>query len=428
MAGGQGTDQPERKTKRQALLKKKDFFLFFFVPLLGIIVIFFILSAINRTYIKDKVEELVKEQLQATAGILEVNISHYLDENYPPEEILRLYSGEENIYYMALLDDQKNILGWQSRFEGYLPLSQKNVAKEGSWTIDSPTGKIFNIFTSFLASDSRTYHIYLGYSLESLEEMILFSRRNFFILFGIILLTGFIFFLGLYQLQNHYRQKEKEAEAERMEKERYREVSAFTSGVAHEIKNPLNSLALLFELLTKKMPEEFKQDVSAGSGEVQKISRIIDQFSATLKPLSLKKELLLFKNLMTDIEQTIHKEDVDIQYEEEGEVAFYADRGLLGQALINLLQNSLDSMEKGQIEVRAKKQRKKVFLSIEDTGGGISPDQLAHVFDPFFSSKKGGMGIGLYLTKKIIEAHEGKIRCESRLGIGTTFFIQMPGG
>jgi signal transduction histidine kinase len=326
------------------------------------------------------------------------------------------------------LDDQKNILGWQSRFEGYLPLSQKDVAEEGSWTIESPAGKIFNIFTSFVASDSKTYHIYLGYSLESLEEMILFSRRNFFILFGIIVLTGFIFFLGLYQLQNHYRQKEKEAEAERMEKERFREVSAFTSGVAHEIKNPLNSLALLLELLAKKMPEEFKQDVTAGSGEVQKISRIIDQFSATLKPLKLKKERLLFKDLMSDIQQTIHKDDVDIRYEEEGEVVLNADRGLLGQALVNLVQNSLDSMEKGQIKVRAKKQRKKVFLSIEDTGGGISPDQLAHVFDPFFSSKKGGMGIGLYLTKKIIEAHEGKIRCESRLRIGTTFLIQMPGG
>lgn len=392
------------------------------------IVIFFFLSTINRTYIKNKVEELVKEQLQATAGILKVNISHYLDENYPSEEILSLYSGEENIYYMALLDDQKNILDWQSRFEGYLPLSRKDIEEKESWTIDSPAGKIFNIFTSFLASDSKTYHLYLGYSLESLEEMILYSRRNFFILFGIIAMTGFIFFLGIYQLQNHYRQKEKEAEAERMEKERYREVSAFTSGVAHEIKNPLNSLALLFELLMKKMPEEFQQDISAGHGEVQKISRIIDQFSATLKPLDLKKEQLFVKDLMAGIRETIRKDKVDIHFEEEGEVAFNADKGLLTQALVNLLQNSLDATEEGQIKVRAKKHRKKVYLSIADTGRGMSAKELDRVFDPFFSGKKGGMGIGLYLTKKIIEAHDGKIRCESQLGKGTTFFIQMPGG
>jgi signal transduction histidine kinase len=409
-------------------LKKKGLFLFFFLPLLGIIIIFFFLSSINRAYIKNKVENLVKEQLQATAEILKVNISHFLSDNYSSEEIFRFYSGEENIYYMALLDDQKNILGWHSRFEGYLPLSRKDIGEKESWTIDSPAGRIFNIFTSFRASDSKIYHIYLGYSLESLEEMIIHSRRNFFILFGIILGIGIIFFLGIYQLQQHYRRKEKEAETERIEKERYKEISAFTSGIAHEIKNPLNSLALLFELLAKRMPAEFQQDVSIGSGEVEKISRIIDQFSATLKPLELKKEHLILKDLIADIQAIISSEDTEIRYEEEGEISFWADKGLLSQALLNLVQNSLDAMGKGEIKVLAKKHRKKIFISVEDKGKGMSPSELEHIFDPFFSRKKGGMGIGLYLVKKIIEAHEGKIRCESRLGKGTTFFIQMPGG
>lgn len=428
MERDQRNDYQEGEAKRQPYLKKKDLFLFFFVPLLGFIIIFFFLSTINRTYIKNKVEELVEEQLQATAGILKVNFSHYLDEDFSPEEFFQLYSGEENIYYMALLDDQKNILGWHSRFEGYLPLSQKDMVEKEAWAIDSPAGRIFNIFTSFLTSDSKTYYIYLGYSLESLEEMTLYSRRNFYILFAITAIIGIILFLGIYQLQNHYRQKEKEAQTERIEKERYREVSAFTSGVAHEIKNPLNSLGLLFELLAKKTPEEFTQEVSAGKKEVQKISRIIDQFSATLKPLSLKKERLLFKDLLAEVQGSLQKDNVDIHYDEEEEITLWADKGLISQALVNLLQNSLDAMEKGQVCVRAKKQRKKVHLSVEDSGKGMPLEELEHVFDPFYSSKKGGMGIGLYLTKKIIEAHEGRISCESLLGEGTTFFIQMPGG
>jgi len=409
-------------------LKKKDLFLFFFIPLLGIIVIFFIISSINRTYIKNKVEDLVKEQLQATAEILKVNISHFISENYPSEEIFRLYSGEENIYYMALLDEQKEILGWHSRFEGYLPLSQKDIGEQDSWTINSPAGKIFNIFTSFQASDMNTYHIYLGYSLESLEEMIIHSRQNFLILFGIIVGIGIIFFLGIYQLQNHFLQKEKEAETERSEKERYREISAFTSGVAHEIKNPLNSLALLFELIQKKMPAEFKDDISLGNGEVKKISRIIDQFSASLKPLDLKKEKLVLKDLMADIRGSINKKYIGIHYEEEEEVFLYADKGLLSQALLNLLQNSLEATDKGEIRILAKKHKKKVHISVQDTGRGMSAEELRHIFDPFFSKKKEGMGIGLYLTKKIIEAHEGKIICESRMGKGTAFHIQIPGG
>ena len=331
-------------------------------------------------------------------------------------------------FYTEDADDQKNILGWHSRFEGYLPLSRKDIGEKESWTIDSPAGRIFNIFTSFRASDSKIYHIYLGYSLESLEEMIIHSRRNFFILFGIIVGIGIIFFLGIYQLQQHYRRKEKEAETERIEKERYKEISAFTSGIAHEIKNPLNSLALLFELLAKRMPAEFQQDVSIGSGEVEKISRIIDQFSASLKPLELKKEHLILKDLIADIQAMIPSEDTEIRYEEEGEISFWADKDLLRQAFLNLIQNSLDAIEKGEIKVQGKKHRKRIFISVEDKGKGISSDELEHIFDPFFSRKKGGMGIGLYLTKKIIEAHEGKITCESRLGKGTTFFIQMPGG
>ena len=428
MARGEGTDGQKGETKRQAFLKKKDLFLFFFVPLLGIIIIFFFLSSINRAYIKSKVEDLVKEQLQATAEILKVNISHFLSENYSSEEIFRFYSGEENIYYMALLDDQKKILGWHSRFEGYLPLSQKDIGERESWTIDSPAGKIFNIFTPFQATDSNTYHIYLGYSLESLEEMIIHSRRNFFILFGIIVGIGIIFFFGIFQLQNHFRQKEKEAETERREKERYKEISAFTSGIAHEIKNPLNSLALLFELLAKKMPDEFRQDISLGSGEVKKISRVIDHFSASLKPLELKKEKFSFKGLIEDIQGSIIKEEVEIHYEEEGEVVLLADKGLLSQALLNLLQNSLEATDSGEIRVQAKKFRKNILITVQDSGKGMSEEEIKNIFDPFFSKKKDGMGIGLYLTKKIIESHEGKIECESRLGKGTSFFIQIPGG
>jgi len=413
-------------------LKKKDFFLFFFLPLLGIVVIFFVLSSINRTYIKNKVEELVKEQLQATAEILKVNISHFLNENYQSDEIFNLYSGEENIYYMALLDEKKEILGWSSRFEGYLPLSQKNFGKGEPWIIDSPAGKIFNIFSSFTSSDQRTYYIYLGYSMGSLEEMIAHSRKSFFILFGIIAGVGIIFLLGIYQLQNHYLRKEKEAEEERREKERYREISAFTSGVAHEIKNPLNSLALLFEFFEKKVPQELHQEISLGNKEIRRISRIIDQFSASLKPLNLKKEKFILKNLLEEIIVSLENErdsaDVKIKYSEENRVELNADKELLSQAFRNLLRNSLEATEEGNIAVWAKEQHNKIFITLQDSGKGLSEEERIHIFDPFFSRKKEGMGIGLYLTKKIIEAHDGKIECESRLGKGTTFFIQIPGG
>jgi len=402
------------------------------MPLLGIVIIFFVLSNFNRNYIRKKVEHLVKEQLQATAEILKVNISHFLEENNPAREILDRYSQEENIYYIAMIDENKEILGWSSRFDGYLPLSLENIEKENSWIIDSPAGKIFNLFSSFSIGNEKTYYLYLGYSLKDLDAMVSHSRQSFFIIFGFIFVIGIIFFMGLYQLQSHYLEKKREAEEEKKEKERYREISAFTSGVAHEIKNPLNSLSLLFELFQKRVPQELREDVTLGKKEIQKVTGIINQFADSLKPLKLNKEKFLLEDLVLSVLDSLKKEvapaGVETKYSQNVRVVLNADRALMSQVFINILKNSLEATETGDIQIQANQQRKKVLITVKDTGKGISDEDRKRIFDPFFSRKKKGIGIGLYLTKKIIEAHEGKIDVQSEIEQGTTFFIQMPGG
>jgi len=413
-------------------LRSKNFLLFFSLPFIGIIVIFFVLSSLNRTYIKNKTEDLVKEQLQATAEILKVNISYFLRENYSADEIFESYSRKENIYYMALLNEKKEILSWSSQFEGYLPLSLQSIKDEESWIIDSPAGKIFNYFSPFSPQEGKAYFLYLGYSLKSLEEMIVYSRRNFFFIFGLISVIGIIFFLGLYQLQRHYLEKKREAEEEKKEKERYREISAFTSGVAHEIKNPLNSLSLILELLKKKAPPYVQQEVGEGKEEIQKISRIIDQFASSLRPLKLRKETFLLEEVVSSVRESLVKEsdkaEVEIRYLESSAIDLKADKGLMSQALHNLLSNSIEASSGGVISIKAQQKKKTAIIKIEDSGRGIAEEDKQHIFEPFFSRKKKGLGIGLFLTKKIVEAHEGKIEVQSKIGQGTTFLLQIPGG
>ncbi len=412
-------------------MKGRNFFLFFYLPFLGILIIFFVFSSLNRSTIKKRTEELVKEQLQAAAGILKVNISHFLKENYSVDEIFESYSGEEDIYYIALLDENKKILGWSSQFEGYLPISLQAIGEEESWIIDSPVGKIFNLFASFSPEEGKSYSLYVGYSLGNLEDMIVYSRRSFFFIFGLISLIGIVFFFGLYQLQRHYLDKKKEAEDEKKEKEKFREISAFTSGVAHEIKNPLNSLSLLFELLQRRVPEELHKDVSLGKKEIQSVSRIIDQFSTTLKPFRLNKEMFSLAGMVSDVRESLVKEldkdGVEISYSESSSISLHADKGLMQQAFTNVLTNSLDASERGKIEIHAWQKKGKVLVRINDLGRGITEEDKERIFEPFFSTKKKGMGVGLYLTKKIIEAHEGEIAVKSQTGKGTTFFMQIPG-
>lgn len=413
-------------------MKSKGFFLFFYLPLIGMALIFFILSYLNRQYISNKVEDLVQEQLEATAGILKVNIAHALEEQIPPERAFETYFQEEKIYYMALLNKNKEVLAWSSRFEGYLPLSEEFIEAQGSWIIDSPAGLIYNNFSSFSAGDGDTYYLYLGYSLQNLEDMLLHSRRNFVLIFSLIILIGVIFFFGLFQIQKHYLVKEKETEKEKKEKERYKEISAFTSGVAHEIKNPLNSLILIFELLQRKMPEGSKSDIEDGEREVRKISRIIDQFSSALKPIELNKVLTPLQDLLEEVKQMVEhnasSKGTNIQLVSKRPVEAYVDKDLFRQALINLIENALEAAKGGEVIMTIDFYKKRRIIRIEDSGGGISPEAWEHIFDPFYSTKKEGMGIGLYLTRKIIEAHEGKISFESKQGIGTVFTVELPGG
>lgn len=412
-------------------MKRRDFFLFFLFPFLGLVVIFFAFSSINRAYIKNNVEALVEEQLQATSDLLKANIPRLLKHGYSPDEILRAYSEEENIYYLALLDEDRSVLGWSSRFDGYLPLSIREVERRESWIISSPAGLIFNLFSSFTTETNETYFLYLGYSLVSMEDMIAHSRRNFYLMFGLMCGVGVLFFVGLYQFQIRFLRKEKELGEQKQEKERYREISAFTSGMAHEIKNPLNSLALMCDLMHKKVPPELQKEAALGKREIQKISRLVEQFSASLKPLKLKQENLEWNELTESVTASLRQEFAAelerVRFVSEDALRVYADKNLVVQVLFNLVKNALEASAEGGVFVRAQKSKKGTRVWIQDQGPGLSEEEAERVFDPFFTTKPHGMGIGLYLSRKIIEAHGGRLSLRTGTEKGTLFMIELPG-
>ena len=413
-------------------MRGKGLLLFFFSPFIGILVIFFIFSTLNRSFIQSKAESLVREQLAATAEIFKVNLAHLLEEGYLPEDILGMYEGEENIYYLAILDEKKNILAWSSRYEGYLPFSSRDSGRTEPWVLSSPIGKIYNRLSPFHRNDGQVYYLYLGYSLRNLEEMTARSNRDFLVIFSVLVAVGVVFFLGVFELQKKYLAKTEEAEEAHREKERFREISAFTSAVAHEIKNPLNSLSLLFELLQGKVPSSVRDEVALGKAEIRKIARIIDRFSDSLRPLRPKMEITPLGEIVTAARDALFREapntEVEWRYSEARPVFLNADRSLMIQCFLNLLRNAYEATDRGAVSVEAETRRKKILVRVSDTGRGIEPERLPRIFDPFFTSKERGMGIGLYLARKIIEAHGGRIGVESRPGRGTTFTIQLPGG
>lgn len=412
-------------------VKRQRLLWFFSLPFLGLVVLFFGFSTYNRYTFQNRVTALVEEQLQATAEILKTQMARQLSEGVSPESIIPLYAGEENIYFMALLDSRRNVLGWSSRFEGYLPLSLVEAESRAVWTLDSPAGKILNLFSAFQDGGDRTFFLYLGYSLSDLEDMMSRSRRSFWVIFVLLFAVGILYFVGMYRLQTRYLSKTRELQQQTREKEHFREISAFTSGIAHEIKNPLNSLALLCDLFERKVPDELRQDAQAGKLEVRKVSRIIDQFSSSLKPIALDRERFAIDGLVEEVRRSFLQEsgrpEDSVTFRGAAGLYLAADRTLLGQVLLNLLKNAHEAAAESDITIIARRHKKRVIIAVRDTGPGIPPQDQGRLFDPFFSGKAQGLGIGLYLSKKIVEAHEGRIHVTSEPGGFTEFMVNLPG-
>ena len=412
-------------------MKRRSVFLFFLLPFLGVLVFFALSSVLSQADLKKRTGSLVRDQLAATSGILGATAAHFLDEGRSPEEALEAILSEEDLYFVALLDADKRVLAWNSRFEGYLPLSLREAREGEPGIIDSPAGKIFSLLSPVAVSGGRGYFLYMGYALTGMEEMIARSRRTSLLLAGLLLLAGGLFFQGLFRLQSRYMIKAREAETERLEKERFREISAFTSGVAHEIKNPLNSLALVLELLGRKVPPEAKGDVDLGKAQVRTVARIVDRFSRVIKAVRPDLTALALDEVLGQAAESLAAEVPAaagrIRIESATGVLVAGDRELLVQAVLNLLKNAVEASPDAPVHASGRRAGKRVEIRVRDGGPGLPPEAAALVFEPFYTTKEKGMGIGLYLTKRIIEAHGGTIEVHGGNGPGTEFRIELPG-
>jgi len=412
-------------------LKRRSVLLFFGLPFLGLLAFFALSSILAQADLKRRTEELVRGQLAATSGILQATAAHFLEEGRAPGEVLDAVLAGEDIYFVALLDSDKNVLAWNSRYEGYLPISLEEARAGESAIIDSPAGKIFNSLSALRTPSGRDYFLYVGYALAGMEDMIALSRRTSYLIAGLILLAGALFFRGVYRLQSGYLSKSREAEAERIEKERFREISAFTSGVAHEIKNPLNSLALALELAGRKSPPEAKGDLDLGKAQVRTIARIVDRFSRVVRTVRPEPEDLALDDVLAQAVKSLTSETPGAASRVETEpapgVRLTGDRDLLSQALLNVLKNAIEASPDAPVRAGGRRIGRRVEIVVRDGGPGLAPEAAARIFEPFFTTKDKGMGIGLYLAKKIVEAHGGTIGARGAEGRGTEFRIELPG-
>lgn len=216
--------------------------------------------------------------------------------------------------------------------------------------------------------------------------------------------------------------------------DKMRAIATLAAGMAHEIKNPLTGIKVFAEYLPSKYNnQEFRERFHRiVSSEVKRIDNIVKNILSFSKPRDLElKELQIEKPLEEILELLSnefirHKIILKTNYRHQGR-AILGDHNLLKQVFLNLVLNATDVMSKGgTLTIDTQIENSKLQIKITDTGSGMTQEDLKHVFDPFFTKKDQGTGLGLSVAHGIVEKHKGDIFVSSTEGVGTTFTLEFP--
>jgi two-component system, sporulation sensor kinase E len=224
-----------------------------------------------------------------------------------------------------------------------------------------------------------------------------------------------------------------------IESERLNALTLLAAGVAHEIGNPLNSLHIHLQLMerqTHKLDraarEELQESIDIARSEVNRLDSIVTQFLRAIRP---SKPELRPENVNTIVEETlrfftpeIQDRDVVVEQELRSDLPLLPiDRDQMKQAFYNVIQNSLQAMKRhGTLRIRTDRDDTHVLISFIDTGSGMSAENLGRVFEPYFTTKPSGTGLGLLIVRRIVREHGGELSIESSEGKGLTLTIRLP--
>jgi two-component system sensor histidine kinase HydH len=219
--------------------------------------------------------------------------------------------------------------------------------------------------------------------------------------------------------------------------QRLASVGSLAAGIAHEIRNPLSSIkgfATFFKERYRDNPEDQKT-AEIMIQEVERLNRVIGQLLEFARPMEMKRQWTsiqeVIRHTLRMIEGQAKAKNVAIRTDLPQHIGnIFIDSDKITQVLLNLYLNGMEAMEEGgalTIAVLPYESRM-VRIDVSDTGKGIDEKDLARIFDPYFTTRSSGTGIGLAIVHKIIESHDGELRVTSEPGKGTTVSVFLPTG